>query len=138
MIEAAARLAVEAALAAAAGGRASAAPSPSPERPPRARRRAEESFQSRSRLLEARDSIERMSIRPPAVTKTAKRKKKIDGGAKGAKGAARARRAAASAATRSLESRQAAQLAALEADVEALTACRRGRTHMTSLKSYFA
>ena len=88
--------------------------------------------EARARLLAAKDAIEEVGSAPPEVA--------------AAKGIARRRKkrakapsaAAASGLSRStVEERQARQLAAMQAHVDAITAARRERSHVSRLRNYW-
>ena len=88
--------------------------------------------ETRARLLAAKDAIEEVGSAPPEVA--------------AAKGIARRRKkrakapsaAAASGLSRStVEERQARQLAAMQAHVDAITAARRERSHVSRLRNYW-
>ena len=89
--------------------------------------------ETRARLLAAKDAIEEVGSAPPEVAAAkgiARRRKK--------RAKAPSASAAASGLSRStVEERQARQLAAMQAHVDAITAARRERSHVSRLRNYW-
>lgn len=90
--------------------------------------------ETRARLLAAKDAIEEVGSAPPEVAAAkgiaSKRRKK--------RAKAPSASAAASGLSRStVEERQARQLAAMQAHVDAITAARRERSHVSRLRNYW-
>ena len=92
------------------------------------------SSSTRARLLAAKDAIETVGSAPPEVERAVQEKKRRK---KRAKAPSRPSSASSALSRSTIEERQARQLSAMQAHVDAITAARRERAHVSRLRNYW-
>jgi hypothetical protein len=92
------------------------------------------SSSTRARLLAAKDAIETVGSAPPEMERAVQEKKRRK---KRAKAPSRPSSASSALSRSTIEERQARQLSAMQAHVDAITAARRERAHVSRLRNYW-